>query len=116
MTGKFFAAIVFAAASVLPGAAVDLESFKNPPKDNYPETWFHFISGNVSEDGITADLEAIAAAGFSGVQLFHGHFNDNVWPGVTDPIKCLAPNWEHAVRHTDMDSRHGARIRLRHGL
>lgn len=78
MTGKFFAAIVLAAASVLHGAAVDLESFKNPPKENYPETWFHFISGNVSEDGITADLEAIAAAGFSGVQLFHGHFNDNV--------------------------------------
>ena len=68
MTGKFFAAIVFVAASVLPGAAVDLESFKNPPKDNYPETWFHFII--VSEDGITADLEAIAAAGFSGVQIF----------------------------------------------
>jgi hypothetical protein len=29
------------------------------------ETWYHFIGGNVSKAGITADLEAIAAAGIS---------------------------------------------------
>lgn len=85
--------------------AVDYKSFQKPPKTNYPETWFHFISGNVSKDGITADLEAIADAGFSGVQLFHGHFNDNVWPNVTDPIKCLDPNWDDAVRHTASECR-----------
>ena len=29
-----------------------------------PETWFHLIGGNVSKPGLTADLEAIKAAGF----------------------------------------------------
>lgn len=87
------------------GASTESELFRNPPKRHYPETWFHFISGNVSKEGITADLEAIAAAGFSGVQLFHGHFNDNVWPGVTDPIKCLGPKWNDAVRHTSSECR-----------
>ena len=47
-------------------------NFKSPSKVYFPETWFHFIGGNVSLKGITADLEAIKAAGISGVQLFHG--------------------------------------------
>ena len=59
----------------------DEEAFASPPKVFYPETWFHYIGGNVSPEGITADLEAIAAAGFSGIQLFHGQFG-GVWPGV----------------------------------
>ena len=40
----------------------------------YPETWFHYIGGDVSLEGITKDLEAIADAGFSGIRLFHGQF------------------------------------------
>ena len=56
------------------------ETFKNPDRIYYPETWFHFIGGNVSKDGITADLEAISEAGFSGVHLFHGQFGGE-WPG-----------------------------------
>ena len=50
----------------------DRELFVSPEKVHYPETWFHFIGGNVSLEGITADLEAIADAGISGVHLFHG--------------------------------------------
>ena len=50
----------------------DREAFRNPEKVFYPETWFHYIGGNVSHEGITADLEAIAAAGISGIHLFHG--------------------------------------------
>src|SRR5690554_6406448 len=48
------------------------EAFMSPGKDHYPETWSHFIGGNVSIEGITVDLEAIAEAGISGIQLFHG--------------------------------------------
>lgn len=105
LAGRLFAVLVAVVAAMQPSAAIDPRSFQHPPKTHYPETWFHFISGNVSKEGITADLEALAAAGFSGVQLFHGHFNDNVWPGVTAPIKCLDPNWDDAVRHTATECR-----------
>ena len=64
-------------------------TFRKPDKTYYPETWFHFIGGNVSKEGITADLEAIAAAGISGIQLFHGQFGGE-WPGVSPQIKCLS--------------------------
>lgn len=97
-TRNLISAVVFAGAA-LQAMAVDHECFQNPPRNHYPETWFHFISRNVSKEGITADLEAIAGAGFSGVQFFHGHFTDDVWPEVTNPIRCLDPNWEDAVHH-----------------
>lgn len=58
----------------------DREAFQSPPKVYYPEIWFHYIGGNVSLKGITADLEAIARSGISGIQLFHGQFG-GPWPG-----------------------------------
>lgn len=77
----------------------DTQSFISPDRVHYPETWFHYIGGNVSHEGITADLEAIASAGISGVQLFHGQFGGQ-WPATTDDIQCLSENWDAAVRHT----------------
>ncbi|WP_298645672.1 glycosyl hydrolase [uncultured Proteiniphilum sp.] len=72
------------------------EVFKSPGKDHYPETWFHFIGGNVSKEGITDDLEAIAAAGISGIQLFHGQFGGE-WPGVSPQIKALSESWDELI-------------------
>ncbi len=77
----------------------DIKIFQQPPQVYHPETWFHYIGGNVSPKGITADLEAIAEAGISGIQLFHGQFG-GPWPGVDPQIVCLSPMWDDAVRHT----------------
>ena len=77
----------------------DEKAFLSPPKVYRPETWFHFIGGNVATEGITADLEAIAGAGFSGIQLFHGQFG-GAWPGVSPQITCLSETWDDIVRHT----------------
>lgn len=90
----------------------DSLEFASPSKVFYPETWFHFIGGNVSLEGITADLEAISGAGFSGVQLFHGQFGD-VWPGTDGQIACLSPMWDKAVRHVaDECARLGLRFTM----
>lgn len=82
----------------------DVEAFMSPPKVYYPETWFHYIGGNVSLEGITADLEAIAEAGFLGIQLFHGQFG-GPWDGVDPQITCLSPLWDNAVKHTAEECR-----------
>ena len=82
----------------------DVESFKLPPRLYYPQTWFHYIGGNVSHEGITADLEAIAEAGLSGIQLFHGQFGGE-WPGVQPQITSLSPLWDNAVKHTAEECR-----------
>lgn len=82
-----------------PFSGSDMSKFKSPDKVFYPETWFHYIGGNVSIEGITKDLEAIASAGFSGVHLFHGQFG-GPWPGVEPQITCLSPLWDGMVKHT----------------
>ncbi|MDR3268862.1 MAG: hypothetical protein LBT83_07335 [Tannerella sp.] len=82
----------------------DQKNFQSPPKVYHPETWFHFIGGNVAQAGITADLEAIAGAGLSGIQLFHGQFGGE-WPGVTPQITCLSPSWDEAVKFTAEECR-----------
>ena len=82
----------------------DETAFRSPSKVYHPETWFHYIGGNVSKDGITRDLEAIAKAGFSGIQLFHGQFG-GPWPGVQSQIASLSANWDDAVRHTGLECR-----------
>ncbi len=63
-----------------------------------PETWFHIIGGNASKEGIVADLDAIKAAGISGIQFFHGQGDGSLWPGVTNPIPCLSEQWVDLVR------------------
>lgn len=83
----------------------DERLFKFPSKVYFPQTWFHYIAGNVSKEGTTADLEAISKAGFSGIQLFHGQFNNDVWPGVDRPITCLSPLWDETIKHAAEECR-----------
>ncbi len=51
------------------------ESFKNPPPSAKPRTWMHAMSGNMSKEGLTKDLEAMADVGIGGIILFNvSHF------------------------------------------
>ncbi|MBR6734841.1 MAG: hypothetical protein IKL96_10640 [Kiritimatiellae bacterium] len=64
-----------------------------------PETYFFFFGGNISEKGITADLEAVKAAGIGGVKLFNGNSARGAWPGVPRQVACLSPEWDRMVGH-----------------
>ena len=64
-----------------------------------PETYFFFFGGNITEKGITADLEAVKSAGIGGVKLFNGDSARGAWPGVPKQIKCLSPEWDALVGH-----------------
>ena len=83
-----------------PFSAQDVRNFADPDEINYPETWFHFVDGNVEKEGITKDLEAIKAAGIRGVQFFHGGKFGGSWPGVENPVYCLSENWEDILHFT----------------
>jgi len=59
--------------SVSAGSADALkEGFMNPPDSARPHTWWHWVNGNVSQKGITKDLEAMKAVGIGGFVLFDG--------------------------------------------
>ncbi len=94
-----------------PFCKADERLFERPPQVFYPEIWVDCLCGNLSEEGITADLEAIHEAGFSGVQLFFGN-RGGAWPGV-EQISCLSPEWEDFVVHAAREAhRLGMRFTL----
>lgn len=92
-----FMSIGFAAQSIeVNGQSLDQE-FVSPPKSSRPETWFHLIGGNVEKKALTVDLEAVAQAGFRGIQLFHGR--GRPWPGVKKQIQTLSKDWDSLIAH-----------------
>ena len=97
--------IILLALSIFTTAAIgdSLKSgFQSPPHNMRPETWFHLIGGNVSKPGLTTDLEAVAGAGISGIQLFHGR--GGKWPEVSPQITCLSPSWDEMITHVGKET------------
>ena len=56
---------------VLNAAAADpLEpGFLSPPESAKPQTWWHWMNGNITKAGITADLEAMKQIGLGGATI-----------------------------------------------
>ena len=48
------------------------EGFTHPPKEAKVRTWWHWLDGNVTAEGITADLEAMHRVGIQEATLFNG--------------------------------------------
>jgi hypothetical protein len=60
-----------ASQAALPDLSQMREEFIVPPAAARPWTWFHVMSGNMSREGITKDLESLAQVGVGGIVLFH---------------------------------------------
>src|SRR5437867_13441750 len=76
------------------------EGFHNPPLEARPWTLWQWMNGNISKEGITADLEAFQKAGLGGAQSFHLDY------GLPQgPVKFLSPQWLdlylHAAKEAD---------------
>jgi hypothetical protein len=68
--------------------------FASPPASARPHTWWHWMNGNVTKEGITADLEGMARVGIGGAQIF------NVLEGIPDgPVPYLSPQSLDMFRH-----------------
>ena len=44
--------------------------FKSPTNEYRPHTWWHWMNGHISKEGITKDLEAMADAGIGAALMF----------------------------------------------
>ncbi|MHB8952879.1 MAG: glycosyl hydrolase [Pirellulaceae bacterium] len=74
------------------------QGFRQPPETTRPWCYWYWISDNISKDGITRDLEAMARVGI-GEALIGNVFFDDTRPG---DVKVLSEPWwelvEHAIR------------------
>ncbi len=83
----------------------DLEAgFRNPPAQARPYTWWHWMNGNVTREGVTADLEAMARVGIGGVQIFNiaGPDGCEIPKG---PIDYLSDEWLELVKHVASEAK-----------
>jgi hypothetical protein len=70
--------------------------FRTPPDSAKPRVWWHWMSGNVTQEGITADLEWMHRVGIGGMQMFDGDL------GVAHymkPVVWMTPEWKSAMQH-----------------
>jgi hypothetical protein len=91
-------ALVLALAAIGSGAFAGrdelLAGFENPPVAARPWVYWFIMDGNLSREGITADLEAMQRAGIGGVILME------VDAGVPrGPVKFMSPEWQELFRH-----------------
>jgi hypothetical protein len=69
--------------------------FDSPPASARPWVFWFWMGGNVTKEGITADLEAMARIGI------HGALIMNVQQGITAPKPAvfMSPEWRALFRH-----------------
>ena len=64
------------------------DGFRAPPAEAQPHVWWHWMNGNVTREGITADLESMAAVGIGGAQVF------DAGCGISaGPVAFNSPEW-----------------------
>ncbi len=76
------------------------KEFLDPPASARPRTWWHWMNGNITADGITRDMEAMARAGIRGFQIFQvgtGIPKGPVDYGSQEHVRLL----EHAFREAE---------------
>lgn len=99
-TGAIGAAVVITPFGVIahrhiPQQINSLEDgFITPPPSAKPHTWWHWMNGNVTKEGITLDLESMARVGIGGFQNF------DAGTGIPKgPVVYLSPEWLELKKH-----------------
>ena len=73
------------------------QGFKDPPEAARPRAWWHWMNGNVTKAGITADLEWMKRVGIGGMQMFDGNLSTPQF--VDQRLVWMTPEWKDAFRH-----------------
>src|SRR5512135_3632250 len=71
--------------------------FLNPPDSAKPRVWWHWMSGNITKEGIKADLEWMKRAGIGGFQNFDAGLNT---PQIVEKrLVYMTPEWKDAFNY-----------------
>jgi hypothetical protein len=89
-----FVAFVSGAAIAQPNDELT-RLFAQPPASAKPLTWWHWLDGNITREGITGDLEAMQRVGLGGALMF------NASVGFPEgPVRFMQPEWLAMMDHT----------------
>lgn len=81
--------------SALPAHADKLDqAFKTPPASASPWVYWFWLNGNITREGITADLEAMKRVGIGGVLIMEVDQGAPV-----GPVGFMSPQWRELFHH-----------------
>lgn len=98
LTASIATHILASALAASPATAGDplADGFRDPPQSARPQVWWHWMSGNVTEEGAKLDLEWMQRVGVGGVHAFTG---GQLEPTVVPtPAPFLSDIWKRAYR------------------
>jgi hypothetical protein len=73
-----------------------LRGFLDPPNGARPRVWWHWMNGNISDQGIELDLEWMHRVGLGGVTIFEGAINTP--QVVPQRLIYMTPEWKQAFK------------------
>src|SRR5437879_3991005 len=76
------------------------EEFLHPPDSARPWVYWFWLNGNITSNGITADLEAMKRVGIGGVLIME--VNQGAPVG---PIDFMSPRWRDLFKHVVGEAR-----------
>ncbi|HUA66525.1 MAG TPA: glycosyl hydrolase, partial [Alphaproteobacteria bacterium] len=75
------------------------DGFNNPPDSARPQTWWHWMNGNITKAGITADLEAMKQIGLGGATIV------NADCGIPHgPVQVMSPEWLDDIKFATQEA------------
>ncbi len=104
-------ATALTALTAVPAHADDLsDGFQNPPNSARPRVWWHWMNGNISEDGIAKDMDWMQRVGIGGLQNFDANLQT---PQIVDKrLVYMDDGWKKAFqicRYRGREARAGTR-------
>jgi hypothetical protein len=82
-----------------PGEAPTAQAFREPPMAARPWVYWWWVHGNVTDQSITRDLEAMKRQGVGGLLLFDARgYHDTYVPPPPAPMEFMSPEWRKKLR------------------
>lgn len=95
----FFLVLLLVQCKKTSDAGAELEAgFLNPPESAKPRVWWHWMNGNITQEGIRADLNWMHRIGIGGFQNFDAAL---MTPQVVEKrLVYMTPEWKEAFLYT----------------
>jgi len=74
-----------------------LTGFLNPPQEARPRVWWHWMNGNITQDGIRKDLLWMHRMGIAGVHIFDANLSTPTI--VKQRATFMSPAWKDCFRY-----------------
>ena len=79
--------------------------FEAPPEQAKPRTWWHWTNGNITQAGITKDMEWMRKVGIGGLMLADVASGSGQVLPEQEKVHFFTPEWLAAVKHAGAESK-----------